>query len=203
MGKAKLENIAALLWQFRRRTGLKQEAVAEHLGVSQGYYSRLESGRLMPSTAVYNRITALVASPAFEDAAVRWRKAVRHSYSPVSMVVADRDTVRILEVSQGFRAMGGVYARLRTWDVLENILGEDFDRQAIKLRAMGAFDGALNLVRNIWVAGGAEQTAFFKAVTTVLPDENYKYVLYSQNVEISEQEYNSYAPDERITALER
>lgn len=203
MGKADLQNIAALLRQFRRRTGLKQEAVAEHLGVSQGYYSRLESGRLLPSTAVYNRVTALFASPVFEDASVRWRKAVQHSYSPVSMIFGDRDTVRVLEVSQGFRAMGGAYARLRTGDVLENVLGEDFDRQAIQLRAMGAFDGELAMARIIWTSKATRKTQYMKAITTVFPDESHKYVLHSQNVEISEQEYHSYAPDERITVLER
>ncbi len=203
MGKADLENIAALLWQFRRRVGLKQEALAEHIGVSQGYYSRLESGRLLPSTVVYNRITALFASPVFEDAAVRWRKSVQHSYSPVSMIFGDGDTVRVLEVSQGFRAMGGVYARLRTGDVLENVLGEDFDRQASELRTMGAFDGELAMARIIWTSEASGSRQFMKSITTIFPDESYKYVLHNQNVEISEQEYNSCSPDERITVLER
>lgn len=203
MGKVELENIAALLRQFRRRTGLKQEALAEHLGVSQGYYSRLESGRLLPSAGIRNRIITLLSNPRFEDAAIRLRKSVRQSPAATSMIFCDRGTVRLLELSQGFRSIGGTYATLQTGDVLDNILGEDFDRQASKLRALGGFDGELAMVRIVWASEATRDKMYMKAVTTVFPDESHKYVLYSQNVEISEQEYNSYAPDERITVLER
>lgn len=203
MGQVDLDNIAVLLRQFRRRVGLKQEALAEHLCVSQGYYSRLENGRLSPSPEVHDRITALLSSSVFENVAVRWRKSVQHSYLPVSMIYADHGTVKLLEFSRGFRAMGGIYATGQTGEVLENVLGEDADRHFSELKALGAFDGALTLVRNIWATQGAEQNTFFKAVTTVLPDETYGFILHSQHSQISEREYNSYDPREHISVIER
>lgn len=203
MGQVDRDNIPVLLRQFRRRLGLKQEAMAEHLGLSQGYYSRLENGRWMPSTQVYDRIIALVSNPGFQDVALRWRKSVQYSHTPASMIFADRGTVRLLEISQGFRAMGGVYASLQTGDVLDHVLGEDFDRQVSELRALGAFDGELAFVRILWRSAASGALTYMKSITTILPDESYRYVFHNQNVEISEDEYNAHHPSAHITVLER
>lgn len=192
-----------LLRQFRYRTGLKQEAMAEEIGVSQGYYSRLESGQLLPSAAVHERIIALFGNPYFETAAERWRKSVKYSYTAASMIFAARGTVRLLEFSQGLREMGGVYASARTGDVLENALSEDADHQFSQLKAYGAFDGAVAVVRNIWNTGSADTGKYFKAVTTIFPDAAHKFVLFSQHSEISKTEYNSYDASERFSVIER
>lgn len=177
--------------------------MAEEIGVSQGYYSRLESGQLLPSAAAHERILALFSKPYFETAAERWRKSVKYSYTAASLIFAERGTVRLLEFSQGLREMGGAYATVRTGDVLENVLSEDADHQFAQLKTHGAFDGAVAVMRNIWHTGAAETGKYFKAVTTVFPDNAHRFILFSQHSEIGETEYSSYAPGERFSVLER
>lgn len=66
-------HLGARLRRFRRLRGLKQEHVAETLGVSQGLISRWESGRHVPSPEICHQIRHLivVAPGSSSDRALR------------------------------------------------------------------------------------------------------------------------------------
>lgn len=48
---------------FRRQTGLTQEQIAEKIGMSYSYYSRLESGHSAPSLDALMKITSTLDIP--------------------------------------------------------------------------------------------------------------------------------------------
>lgn len=76
---------SAVLHAFRRRSGLKQAALAEMLGISQAYYSRLEAGLHEPSRALAAKINALLDNHKYRSTFEQCRLSVR--YSPCLMVL--------------------------------------------------------------------------------------------------------------------
>lgn len=63
---------------FRIRRGLKQEALAVDLGVSQASISRIESGSFEPSAELARSIESLLARPENQAPASFWVSAVKN-----------------------------------------------------------------------------------------------------------------------------
>ena len=66
---------------FRARNGLKQEAAAGLLGVSQAYISRVENSSVTPSAALIQRLKVLERQPEHRPIIELIRTAVRHAPS--------------------------------------------------------------------------------------------------------------------------
>lgn len=175
---------------FRQRMGLKQLALAQELGVSQAFLSRLETGISTPSEALTARINELLRRPAnrlmFDD----WRATVAYSPALSSLLAYEDGAVRLCEFSAGVRAMGGAFADAREGDRLEGLIGEDADRQFINHVNAGAFEGEVEVSESTWRtdAGGAGPM-FFHSVSVPVRDDYGRWRLHNTFSPISETRY--------------
>lgn len=78
--------VGRALRRFRRLNGIKQGHVAELLDVSQGSVSRWESGAHEPETCHRDRIVAMIAANANNDADAALRRLVSSSTLAVHLV---------------------------------------------------------------------------------------------------------------------
>ncbi|WBQ14001.1 helix-turn-helix domain-containing protein [Hyphomonadaceae bacterium BL14] len=182
----------ARLRTFRQRTGLKQLALAEELGVSQAFLSRLETGATNPSEALAARIAALLDRPRnrliFDD----WRATVALSPGLSSLLSRHQGAVRLCEFSAGFRAMGGAFETSREGDGLEGLLGEDADRQFAVLTEAGAFDGEIAVSESTWSTLTADgKQVCFHSVSVPVRDDYGHWRLHSTHTPISLAHYRS------------
>lgn len=182
----------ARLRGFRQRTGLKQLALAEELGVSQAFLSRLETGTAHPSDALAARIATLLERPCnrliFDD----WRATVALSPGLSSLLARQQGAVRLCEFSAGFRAMGGAFETAREGDGLEGLLGEDADRQFAALTGAGAFDGEIAVSESTWSTSAADgHEACFHSVSVPVRDDYGRWRLHSTHTPISAAQYRS------------
>jgi len=203
MARADLASVSQMLRDYRRKTKRKQEHIAETLGLSQGYYSRLENGRMLPSLTVYQRIMDMLSDPRQEPVSARWRKSVQFTHTAASLLYADQKAVRLLEFSKGLRAVDPKYQEMKSGEKLDGVLGEDADLQFFLLRDIGAFSGEVSIVENIWKPNASTDEIYYRALTTVFPDDQYGFVLHSQHNPISEEEYRGLTDDQKLIIIER
>jgi transcriptional regulator with XRE-family HTH domain len=90
--------IGLALRRFRRLNMVKQSAVAERLGVSQGCVSRWESGAHRPEAAQRDRIVQLIAASAGNDQDAGLKRLVEGSRRPVHLICDS--THRLLAASR-------------------------------------------------------------------------------------------------------
>jgi len=182
--------LAQLLTAFRRQTGAKQAAVADSLGISQAYYSRIESGTKQPSLQLHAKILRLLEENRFRSCFDQWRLAVRTAPTSVSLIRARGEAIELIECSQGFRAQGGIYAMLESGERIDGLLGVDADRHFARLRDEGAFEGRVLLVETVWKAELPSGARYFQAMSTAIPDDLGGTALHSHHLEISQDDYD-------------
>jgi len=90
--------IGLALRRFRRLNMVKQSAIAERLGVSQGCVSRWESGAHRPDAAQRERIVQLIAASAGNDRDAALKRLVESSQRPVHLICDS--THRLLAASR-------------------------------------------------------------------------------------------------------
>ena len=78
--------VGRALRRFRILNGIKQGHVAERLAVTQASVSRWESGTHAPEAAMRERILAMIAANAGNDADVALKRLVESSSAPVHLV---------------------------------------------------------------------------------------------------------------------
>lgn len=181
--------LAQLLTAFRRQIGAKQAAVADSLGISQAYYSRIETGSKQPSLQLHAKILRLLEENRFRSCFDQWRLAVRTAPTSVSLIRAQGEAIELVECSQGFRAQGGIYAMLESGERIDGLLGDDADAHMARFRAEGAFEGRVLLVETVWKAELPSGPRYYQAMSTVIPDDLGGTALHSHHLEISQAEY--------------
>lgn len=180
-----------LLVAYRRQTGVKQSALADCLGISQAYYSRIESGAKQPSMALQAKILRLLEDNRFRSCFEQWRLAVRTAPTSVSLIRSRGDAIELIECSQGFRAQGGLYAMLESGERIDGMLGGDADAHFERFRDVGAFEGRVLLVETIWKAELPSGPRHYQAMSTAIADDLGGTALHSHHLEISEQDYDA------------
>jgi transcriptional regulator with XRE-family HTH domain len=98
--------IGLALRRFRRLNMVKQSAVAERLGVSQGCVSRWESGVHRPDLAQRERIVRLIAASPGNDRDSALKRLVEGSGRPVHLICDS--THRLLAASRSRAASWGI-----------------------------------------------------------------------------------------------
>lgn len=104
---------------WRKSNGIKQDAMAAALGVSQATVSRWESGRDSPSIALSRRITDLIATRARNELAIE-RCFVERLSSIQS--IFEIDGIRFQAASAGFK---------RAWPRFSRLIGRSFEGRMI------------------------------------------------------------------------
>ncbi len=97
--------VGRALRRYRRLTGVKQSVIAEALNVTQASVSRWESGAHEPEAVHRERIVAMIAARADNDADAALRRLIETSTLPVHLVCDA--THRLLAASPARRAIWG------------------------------------------------------------------------------------------------
>ena len=88
---------------YRARNGLRQEALADLLEISQAYVSRLESGKTEPKDGLEHKIRSLISNPAQLDVLDFVLKSVRVSPHIASIMRFDGEEIFNVALSDGLR----------------------------------------------------------------------------------------------------
>jgi DNA-binding XRE family transcriptional regulator len=114
---------ARLLAEYRKSAGVKQQALARDLGVSQATISRWENGAARPSIAVQNLLLRMLRRERSPMRTVHWVETFRRMGTP-GLVVADGGMLgrTMIAATEGTANLCGVPA----WEIENRDLGELF-----------------------------------------------------------------------------
>jgi len=114
-------DIASSLRKWRRLNGMKQEALASRLGVSQSAVSFWENGREKPSAGNIRKLKALMAHTARDELAIE-RLFIKRQMG--IRVLCDFDGIELLESSAGFKSLWPETADLENRSVADHLVEE-------------------------------------------------------------------------------
>ena len=189
-------NWSSELRAFRSRTGLKQEALADLLKISQAYVSRLEAGRTEPKPGLENRIRALMSDRSHRDVLDFVLSSVRVSPQISCVIQPTKDNVRYVALSNGFRGhpqFAGVEEGLE----VRREASPDGHRLVREILACGAFSGQVRSVDAVWQATIEEQTYYWRSVNTPVRANDGIWYLLCAMTQLSQDEH-----DERMAQRE-
>ena len=113
--------IGSLLRDWRKANGVKQESLAEILGVSQSAVSQWENGRDIPHRRLVGRIVDMMTAThdarlSVDNLAIRQQSAIRASF--------DLDGVKLVTASKGLIAAWPQFAKLVDMRLADRLVGE-------------------------------------------------------------------------------
>ncbi|XBQ17645.1 MAG: helix-turn-helix transcriptional regulator [Oceanicaulis sp.] len=174
---------------FRQRSGLKQEAAAHLLEVSQAYVSRLENGAATPSPDLEERLRRLLTAPSHRPLYDHMRALI--TYSPFLMsLISARDGKVVVEAASRPLTEAAPFQGLEVGDVMNIDLGDEANGIINELMETGAFSGEIAYAEVLWTWPGRNGTgeSHWRTVQTPLKKDGGEWVLCASNVEISEDE---------------
>jgi DNA-binding XRE family transcriptional regulator len=95
-----MDDLSLILRRWRKAAGLKQNALAALLGVSQAAVSRWENGLDQPSPALHAKIRDMIGRPSFSEVGMQQAIVGR---MPGIRALVDLDGMRLLSTSQSFK----------------------------------------------------------------------------------------------------
>lgn len=181
-------NYSELIQRFRSRSNLKQDAMAELLGVSQSTISRVESGALQPSAELRERLDRLLAEPANQPLFSRCRAVVQVSPVVCFLLGVRGGEVVLDAASESALAPGGPWAEHHVGQPLHGAIGSDAMEHLRQLVSIGAFRGEVASINVLWVhdAGGADH--LWRLVFVPVRDDLGDWFLHATAVRLSARE---------------
>lgn len=176
---------------FRTAVGMKQDVAASHLGVSQAYISRLESGSAKPSRPLAERIRKLMETPRHRPHFEHWVATVLHSPHHVMLCsLQDRD-VRVEAISPAVTEAGPPFDSFRPGHLVAGDLGHAANEEVERLIALGAFSGDVAAVDGVWYSQTHEKLRFWRTINVPVRDQIGNWFLHSTTLELDEAVYRS------------
>lgn len=188
-GVKPLTDWGAELRAFRKRNGLKQEAAASLLGVSQAYISRVENGTITASQALIRRLTQLSREPDHRPAIELVKTAIRHSPGLFFLFALQDGDLVIVEHSRAFYRAGHPFDKHeRGSRFLWEQIGEEARGVMRALIKAGAFDGRFGVMEAVWKTAPKDGHALrcFKTTFTPIRSDDGEWLLHACLVEIEE-----------------
>lgn len=192
-------DIAAQVRRMRFMMRLKQSTFAELLGVSQAMVSRIESGDSRPGRDVALRIRGLLADVEAKSPFLSVNAGVRISQGLESVVYQDRGRVCLSQFSEGVTQLDRQFADAQTGHVLEGRVGDDADAHFDLLKSVGAFDGKIRALENVWHTQGEQGVIYFSARSVALQDDHGRWTIKSTHMPI---DANTYDRKTKFSVLE-
>lgn len=139
-------NWPALVAQIRGRLGLSQNALAQHLDVSQAAVSRWERGLDLPSPHLRRRMRDMLRATDESRAAAALRARLRYAPSPMSMVGPG---ARFIDFSASFASETGTEPTLLRGRPVYGQFGESVDMTTEIWERCGIFAGDVALTLTV------------------------------------------------------
>lgn len=173
---------------FRQRTGLKQEAAAHLLGVSQAYVSRLENSTASPSSQLETKLERLLQEPEHRPLFEHFRTTISHSPHLISMLAEVDGKIIVDTVSEALRDHGTPFHRLIPGQVLESA-NSDVIEILDAFLDLGAFSGRIASMQVTWTYNyDDEPVSHWRTTEIPVRDDNGRWYLHGAHVEITAEE---------------
>lgn len=173
---------------FRQRTGLKQEAAAHLLGVSQAYVSRLENSTASPSSQLEVKLERLLQEPEHRPLFEHFRTTISHSPHLISMLAEVDGKIVVDTVSEALRDHGTPFQRLIPGQVLESA-NSDVIEILDAFLDLGAFSGRIASMQVTWTYNyDDEPVSHWRTTEIPVRDDNGRWYLHGAHVEITAEE---------------
>ncbi|MFS2316335.1 helix-turn-helix domain-containing protein [Maricaulis sp. D1M11] len=176
------------LRSFRTMASVNQVSLADMLGVSQAYVSRLEAGQVDPPEDIRLRIRRVLQDPAYQSVLDFVLTGVRRSPQIICVLALDGDRLVYRALSEGFRAHPQ-FQSLSENEPVEAGFVIDGEILTSDLLASGAFSGDLETMDAIWRAQREGVERAWRAINTPIRAENGLWLLHCQMSELPLDEY--------------
>lgn len=176
----------AELRNFRANVGMKQDVAASHIGVSQAYVSRLESGNARPSADLAERIRKLLETPQHRSHFEHWTATVLHSPHHIVLSSLQGDGIRVEAVSQSVSAIGAPFEQYRPGHRIAEELGEPANLEVDRMIRLGAFTGDVSCIDGLWFSPGEDGPRYWRTVNVPVRDQIGNWYLHSTTTEAGE-----------------
>jgi len=174
---------------FRQRTGLKQEAAAHLLGVSQAYISRLENETALPSSNLEAKLMRLLKEPEHRPMFEHFRATV--SYSPhITSLLTEQDGVVIVEAASApLLEFGPPFHNVIIGQPVTPSLGSEALDILQDFVRIGAFAGEVASIEVVWTYD-SEPGPVSHWRTTQIPvrNDSGRWYLHGTHMPITEAE---------------
>ncbi|HCR67346.1 MULTISPECIES: helix-turn-helix domain-containing protein [Oceanicaulis] len=173
---------------FRQRTGLKQEAAAHLLGVSQAYVSRLENSTASPSTQLETKLERLLQEPEHRPLFEHFRTTISHSPHLISMLAEVDGKVHVDTVSEALRDHGTPFHLLTPGEVLES-KNSDVIEILDAFLDLGAFSGRIASMQVTWTyENEGDPVSHWRTTEIPVRDDAGRWYLHGAHVQITAEE---------------
>lgn len=191
----------AELRKFRNTVGMKQDVAASHLGVSQAYISRMESGNARPSQSLAERISKLIQTPKHRPHFEHWLATVLHSPHFLVLSSLQESDVRVEAVSPALEAAGSPWTGYRKGHMISEELGEAANAEIERLIRLGVFSGEVSAVDGLWYSQTGEIVRFWRTINVPVRDQIGNWYLHSTHVEAAREAYEARLQNEGESLL--
>lgn len=175
---------------FRARTQIKQEALAEKLGVSQAYVSKLEGGGARPVGAVAETLRQLLDQPDNRPLFDHFKSAVNNSPHLCSLFEQAGCSIRFIAVSQGYRDMGYPMSEVYPGGVLDERFVPELRANVARMIEDGIFDGRIACCELLWMAERKDGYHYWRSVNTPVKSDAGIWFLHHSALEVSKAQYD-------------
>lgn len=185
---------AEVLRTFRHRNNLKQEAVANLLGVSQAYISKVENGAIAPSETLKERLLVLGRKPEHRPTLSLLKNAVRHSPGLTCLFSYQEGVVLVEDCSRALAHGGALFAaHPRSGPMQFDIMGPESQANMEALSKAGAFEGRLGYIEVLWTsaATGTLKAQPFRTIFLPLRTDDGQWLLQAHIIEITQDQYDA------------
>lgn len=181
---------AGELRAYRSRTGIKQEALAAQLKISQAFVSRLEAGRVEPRDDVLLRIRSLVENPGNRPVLDHVLMSVRRSPHVICVIQPGAENFRYVALSRGF---------LRHPQFATAAEGQEFRKEAApdgtaligRILRSGAFEGDVASIDVIWRAEIDGFRNFWQSINTPMRAGDGGWYLHCAMSQLNDVEFGA------------
>lgn len=193
----------AELRTFRLRKKMKQEAVASHIGVSQAYISRLESGVASITPEIRSRVEKLLSTRENRPHFDHWLATVRYSSGLPVVLRYENGHATIVEIGRGYRELDEPFCSLKPGDRLDSVLGEQMETRLRDMMDLGLFDGEVMCMEGLWKARASRMNYYFCSVNVPVRDDMGNWYVHSTNHPLSREAFEKQMETRRYPLLVR
>lgn len=174
---------------FRQRTGLKQEAAAHLLGVSQAYISRLENATALPSSNLEAKLLRLLKEPEHRPMFEHFRATVSYSPHITSLITEQDGTVIVEDASAPLIEYGPPFHNVERGQAVTPSLGSEAIEILQNFVRMGAFAGEVASIEVVWsYAGNPGPVSHWRTTQIPVRNDAGRWYLHGTHRPINEAE---------------
>jgi len=177
------------LRSFRQRTGLKQEAAAHLLGVSQAYVSRLENATATPSANLEAKLARLLKEPEHRPMFEHFRATVSLSPHLTSLITESQGQIIVDAVSSPLMEFGPPFHDVELGAPVNEDIGDEANQILSDMLHIGAFAGQVASLQVVWsYEGDATPITHWRSTHIPVRNDAGRWYLHGTHTEISADE---------------